>query len=230
MVIAGKPLEPLDVQDESGRWYSRRICPRWEPTARLTGAIFMLIDIDAERRDVIRRAIVEALHEPLLTLRKNLEVIGANKAFTKRFRFLRRRRSAVTSMTWGGQWNIRTARIAEPDPPGAFHDSRFRSRTQLRTMGRKVMLLNASEVFDPTPRNRPSFWRLKTSPTARRPKSCFANMNAELQHFAFCLDHDLREPLRMVVNFTELLALEYGGKLDAEQTSTSSIRWKAHVE
>jgi light-regulated signal transduction histidine kinase (bacteriophytochrome) len=41
-------------------------------------------------------------------------------------------------------------------------------------------------------------------------------MNVELQHFAYALTHDLREPLRMVVNFTELLAQEYRGKLDLD--------------
>jgi light-regulated signal transduction histidine kinase (bacteriophytochrome) len=38
----------------------------------------------------------------------------------------------------------------------------------------------------------------------------------ELQHFAYALTHDLQEPLRMVVNFNELLAQEYAGKLGAE--------------
>ena len=40
--------------------------------------------------------------------------------------------------------------------------------------------------------------------------------NAELQHFAYALTHDLQEPLRMVVNFTELLGQEYEGKLGKE--------------
>ncbi|MFW6112601.1 MAG: sensor histidine kinase [Chloroflexota bacterium] len=40
--------------------------------------------------------------------------------------------------------------------------------------------------------------------------------NQELEHFAYIVSHDLREPLRMVTNYTKLIEKRYRDKLDAE--------------
>jgi len=234
-VIAGKPLAPLDVQDTKGRWYSRRHLPAVGSNGKIDGAIFMLIDIDAEKRGRdFAEAIVEALHEPLLILRKNLEVVAANKAFYRVFQVTPNETEGRHIYDLGdGQWNIpRLRELLHQVLPAHSAIRDFEVEHDFEGVGRKVMLLNASEVFDPNAKEQTIVLAIEDITDRKRAEEALQNMNTELQHFAFALTHDLREPLRMVVNFTELLAQEYRGKLglEADQYIEYSVEGARRME
>ena len=67
---------------------------------------------------------------------------------------------------------------------------------------------------------------------SKRAERTLKTTNAELQEFAFALTHDLQEPLRMVVNFNQLLAREKQGKLgkDADQYISYSVEGALRIE
>jgi two-component system, chemotaxis family, CheB/CheR fusion protein len=234
-VIAGRALEPEDVRSSNGRWYSRRTLPAVGPNGKTEGAIFLLIDIDAERRGRdFAEAIVEAVHEPLLILRKNLKIIAANKAFYEVFHVSPEETEGREIYDLGdGQWNIpRLRELLHQVLLGHASFRNFEVEHNFQRVGRKVMLLNASEVFDPNAKEQTILLAIEDITDRKRAEEALKKMNLELQHFAYALTHDLREPLRMVVNFTELLAQEYRGKLglEADQYMEYSVEGAQRME
>jgi light-regulated signal transduction histidine kinase (bacteriophytochrome) len=94
------------------------------------------------------------------------------------------------------------------------------------------MLLNASEIFNPSAQARTILLAIEDVTDRKQAEEALRTTNAELEHFAYALTHDLQEPLRMVVNFTELLGQEYSGKLgkEADQFISYSVEGALRIE
>ncbi|MGA2881641.1 MAG: ATP-binding protein [Bryobacteraceae bacterium] len=75
---------------------------------------------------------------------------------------------------------------------------------------------NAVPLFDETRQSRGAVGTFVDITDRKRAGEALESTNAELRSFAYVLTHGLQEPLRMVLDSTELLAQESKGKLGAD--------------
>jgi two-component system CheB/CheR fusion protein len=233
--MEGGNRTPRDIRDSHGRWYSLRVLPSAGPDGKSDGAVLVLIDIDAAKRGQdFAEAIVETVREPLVILNQNLQVVKANKTFYETFRSAREETEGRLIYDLGnGQWNIPKLReLLENILPAHSTFRDFEVTHDFDRVGRKVMLLNASEIFNPNAQARTILLAIEDTTDRKQAEDALQKTNAELQHFAYALTHDLQEPLRMVVNFTQLLAEEYAGKLgkDADKFISYSVQGALRIE
>ncbi len=217
--MEGGSRKPRDIRDPQGHWYSLRILPSVGADGRIDGAVLMLIDIDAAKRGLaFAEAIVETVREPLVILNQNLRVLKANKAFYETFQTVREETESRFIYDLGNrQWNIPKLReLLESILPAHSTFRDFEVTHEFERTGRKVMVLNASEIFDPNAQARTILLAIEDATDRKQAEEALRTTNAELRNFAYALTHDLQEPLRMVVNFTELLGREYSGRLGGE--------------
>ena len=233
--MEGGNRTPRAIRDSHGRWYSLRILPSVGPNGKADGAVLMLIDIDAAKRGQdFAEAIVETVREPLVILNQNLQVVKANKKFYETFQSAQEDTEGRLIYDLGnGQWNIPKLReLLENILPAHSTFRDFEVTHEFDRVGRKVMLLNASEIFNPNAQARTILLAIEDVTDRKQAEEALRTTNTELQHFAYALTHDLQEPLRMVVNFTQLLAEEYDGKLgkDADKFISYSVQGALRIE
>ncbi|HZO52576.1 MAG TPA: PAS domain-containing protein, partial [Bryobacteraceae bacterium] len=165
--------------------------------------------------------IFETLHEPLLVLTSSLHVHAANRAFYEQFNVLPEESIGRVIYDLGNkQWEIPALRklfeeILTHNSP--FED--FEVEHVFESIGRRVMLLNARRLEDDGSillGIRDITGRKRVEQELRTAEQNLRHSNDDLTHFSYALSHDMQEPLRMVVSFTQLLARDYHDKLDAK--------------
>jgi two-component system CheB/CheR fusion protein len=218
-VIARAQPTYREIQDAAGHWYTMRVLPYVGPENTIDGAVLLLVDIDAIKRSRdYTAALVETVREPLVVLTADLHVRSANKAFYETFQVTAAEtENRLFYELSHGQWNIPTLRQALEDI--LLRNSRFEDlevEQEFVGVGRKVLRLNAHQVAQPGGDESLILLAMEDNVARKQTQEQLERMNEDLKHFAYAASHELQEPLRMVTSYTQLLAKEYAGTLDAE--------------
>ena len=98
----------------------------------------------------LAEAIVDTVREPLVVLDRDLRVIAASRSFYRTFAVERRNTQGRKLYLLGdGQWNIPALRtVLEDIIPKHRTVEAYEVEHEFPTIGRRVMLLNARQVFD----------------------------------------------------------------------------------
>ncbi len=200
-----------------------RVLPYRTVNDAIEGVVITFLDVtpirDAEQRaleaQLYAESIVETVREPLLVLDPSMRVSSANKAFYKTFRVLEKETVGRVLYDLGNrQWDIPELRRLLTDVlPGKRSVKDFQVVIDFPGLGRRVMMLNARQV-ERAGVSTPLILLSIEDITESREE--LLRLNGELTHIAYATSHDLQEPLRMVVSYTQLLAREYQGKLDGQ--------------
>ncbi|HET8918422.1 MAG TPA: histidine kinase dimerization/phosphoacceptor domain -containing protein [Xanthobacteraceae bacterium] len=106
--------------------------------------------IDLDEAHPLAQAIVDTIRDPLLVLDRNLRVVTANRAFHQTFRMNRQDIQGRPIYGLGdGQWDIPELRLLLEDvaPQHAVMEA-YEVERDFPIVGRRLMLLNAREVFN----------------------------------------------------------------------------------
>ena len=170
-------------------------------------------------------AIVDTMRYPLLVLAANLRIESANQAFLDAFKVDRGETIGRLVYDLGnGQWNIPELRRLLEDilPSNSVFDD-YEVTHDFGHIGRRTMLLNARRLQGTDDQSRLIVLviaditeRARVSQDLRDTATEQLRSNAELDQFAAVASHDLKEPLRMMSSYIDLLQRRYDPLFDEQ--------------
>jgi two-component system CheB/CheR fusion protein len=217
-----------NVQDHDGDWYILRIRPYRTTDNRIDGVVIGLIDINLLQRKTIEleasrnysTAIIETLHQPLIVLNSQMEVVTANHAFYTVFQTTSHQTEQQSIFTLNqGAWDTPKLRsLLNEILLMDFTVQDYEISQNFPQIGSRTILLNACQIDQPnigqmiliaiediTERN-----EQKQQLTVKNQDLSAAMITSEAANIAKSeflgnMSHELRTPLNAIMGFAQIL-------------------------
>jgi PAS domain S-box-containing protein len=177
-------------------------------------------------------SIVETVREPLVVLDTDLKVISVNPSFYQTFKVKPEETAGKLIYDLGNrQWNISKLRILlEEIIPRNNQFQNFEVDHEFPTIGRKIMVLNARQIYSKGIGARMILLAIEDITEQKKAEAEIKKLNEDLKHralqleaaykeletYSYSVSHDLRTPLLGINGLSRVLIEKYSNHLDAK--------------
>lgn len=228
------PIE-REVRDDAGRWYLARVLPYRSAEDRIEGVVITFVDIDSRKQseEALRaseqrlRRMVNVDAVSILIFEASGVIVDCNDAFVKLSGYSKQD-IAFKKLTWRDLTPPEYIGISEEQLHKLEQTGRsgpYEKECLLKNGDRVWMIFAGASLGDGTlieycmdisDRKRAEAQVTKSQFDLGIASDALLRANSDLKHFSYAVSHDMQEPLRMVMSFTQLLERDYRGKLSPQ--------------
>ncbi len=184
-------------------------------------------------------SIVETVREPLVVLDIDLRVISVNHSFCQTFKVTPEDTAGKLIYDLGShQWDIFKLRVLlEEILPRNKQFQNFEVDHEFPTIGRKIMLLNARQIYSKGIGAQMILLAIEDITERKKAEDEIKKLNEDLKHraieleaaykeletYSYSVSHDLRTPLLGINGLSRILIERYSNHLDAKGQQFLSI-------